>query len=173
MSFAIPVFLSAPTDLTPPQQAVYDFVLQALNDEKLQPRALGRSDYPRSDPLTEVCYLARACYGGVVMGFCQTEFENGISRRNTPKERHIQYGKLPTPWNQIEAGILTAFRRPTVVFGERGIEGGVFDTGAFGGYLLRFEPERMGASDWGGIRDQIRYLASDVRQVYRSFERTV
>ncbi len=173
MSFAIPVFVSAPSVLNTDQKAVYDFVMQSLVEEKLQSRSLGRSDYPRTDPLTEVCFLARACYGGVIMGFSQVEFDKGVSRRSTPNERAIENGKLPTPWNQIEAGILTALRRPTVVFVEHGIDGGVFDNGAFGGYLLRFSPSGMKDPDWDGMRDQIRYLASDVRQAYRGMERLI
>jgi hypothetical protein len=130
MAIRIPIFLSAPTTLNPAQQAIYDAILRCLEDERLQPRALGRSDFPQSDPLTEVYYVARACYGGIILGFAQLDFESGVLKRGSPAQKRLGPIVMPSPWNQIEAGMLVALRRPILVFVEEGITGGIFDQGA-------------------------------------------
>jgi hypothetical protein len=168
MAIKIPVFLSAPSVLNKAQQEVYDFVIGSLNEENLQPRALGRSDFPQSDPMTEVYYIARACYGGIILGFSQIESENGILRRGTPGEAKIDKVVTPTPWNQIEAGIIVALRRPLLVFTEATVTGGVFDQGAFNGYLQRFNPASMKDEDWEQIRERVRLWSASVRATFRT-----
>lgn len=169
MAIKISVFLSAPTMINAEQQAVYDFVCDALGEENLQPRALGRSDFPQSDPTTEVYYLARACYGGIILGFGQVEALSGMVKRGTPVEKQIVSPiVVPTPWNQIEAGILLALRKPILVFGEAGVSGGVFDQGAFPGFLQVFDPHRMAEVDWENMRERIRLWSADVRHQFRT-----
>ncbi len=165
----IPVFVSAPSVLNTMQQAVYDYVANVLNDEGLQPRALGRSDFPESDPVTEVYYIARACYGGIILGFSQIEVTNGTIRKGADAAIAIaQPMALPTPWNQLEAGILSALRKPLLVFAEKGVTGGVFDRGALRGYVQEFDPARMEARDWERIRERIRHWTATVRTAFRS-----
>src|SRR3954465_12633209 len=132
----IPVFFFAPTHLNPAQKAVYDGILELLEDLQLERRALGRSDYPTEFPLKEVIRLARKCSGGLVLGFVQQTAAIVISKPGTPDEktlpdpsspvRHVAY---PTPWNHLEAGILFSLKLPILVFREEGISGGVFDNG--------------------------------------------
>ena len=45
----IPVFLSCPTSLSKEQEWSRNFILRQLKRHKLEPRALGRSDYPTTD----------------------------------------------------------------------------------------------------------------------------
>lgn len=169
MAIKIPVFLSAPTMINGRQQDVYDYVTRALEEENLQPRALGRSDFPQSDPTTEVYYLARACYGGIILGFAQLETTGAILKRGTPVEKALdQPVVIPTPWNHIEAGILLALRKPILVFAETGVAGGVFDPGAFPGFLQVFAPGNMGPHDWEIMRERIRLWAADTRRQFRS-----
>jgi hypothetical protein len=126
----IPVFVSCPTSLTVGQQAARTIVLRQLKRFKLEPRALGRSDYPTELPLREVLLLARHCSGGVILGFEQQRSLTGTIKPGTPEERPQEPGlPLPTPWNQLEAGILYGRRLPLLIFKEKGISGGVFDAG--------------------------------------------
>lgn len=169
MAIKISVFLSAPTMINDVQRAVYDFVCGALAEENLQQRALGKSDFPQSDPMTEVFYLVRACYGGIILGFSQVEAESGTIKRGTPMERQIESRLvLATPWNQIEAGILLALRKPILVFAQTGVSGGVFDQGAFPGFLQVFDPIQMSDSDWENMRERIRLWSGEVRHQFRS-----
>ncbi len=126
----IPVFVSCPTSLSEAQSGAREMVLDQLKRFNLQPRALGRSDYPTELPLREVLLLARHCSGGVILGFEQHRSLTGVRKPGSPEEQ-LQSSPLsiPTPWNQLEAGILFGLKLPVLIFRETGIEGGVFDPG--------------------------------------------
>jgi hypothetical protein len=128
----IPVFVSSPTKLNARQDKIREAVFAALDDYGLEPRALGQSDYPTRLPLREVLTIARHCSGGLILGFEQQFAPAIVVRRGLSKKkgggkaRKISY---PTPWNNLEAGILFSLGLPQLVFREDGITGGVFDNG--------------------------------------------
>lgn len=136
----VPVFISCPTTLSPKQQKQRDIIVNILEDLMLEPRALGRSDYPKDFPLKEVYIIAKHCAGGIIMGFEQIKVTNGIIKPGTGKnsEKKIkEHISMPTPWNHLEAGILFGLKLPLLIFREVNIEGkdkrvvsgGVFDYG--------------------------------------------
>ena len=65
----IPVFVSCPTSLSTKQDASRNLILAELKNCGLEPRALGRSDYPTDYPLREVLVIAKHCSGGIILGF--------------------------------------------------------------------------------------------------------
>ncbi len=82
--------------------------------------------------MREVLTLATHCSGGVILGFSQFEATAGTWKKGTPFKSAVRKGHsvfLPTPWNQLEAGILFALDVPLLVVREQGISGGVFDPG--------------------------------------------
>lgn len=168
MSIRIPIFLSCASTLNAPQQAIYDHLTHALEQERLQPRALGRSDFPQSDPMTEVLYLARACYGGIILGFAQMDFPGGVLKPGTAAETTVARMVLPTPWNQIEAGLLVGLHKPLLVFAEHGVSGGIFDPGAIGGVIQKLSAQRFGQVEKDGMRERIRQWSAQVRSQFRS-----
>jgi hypothetical protein len=126
----IPVFVSCPTSLNAHQQASRTIILRQLKRFNLEPRALGRSDYPTELPLREIMLLARHCSGGVILGFEQYRSLSGVHKPGTPEERRDDNEvRVPTPWNHLESGILFGLRLPILIFREHGIEGGAFDPG--------------------------------------------
>jgi len=126
----IPVFVSCPTELNPTQEAKRKIILDILDELLLEPRALGRSDFPVDFPLKEVYVIAKHCSGGVILGFEQVFIKSGIKKRGiASKEAIIKDISLPTPWNNLEAGILFGLKIPLLLFKEEKVEGGVFDYG--------------------------------------------
>lgn len=126
----IPVFVSCPTVLRGTQAAARAVVLHELAKVGLEPRALGRSDYPTELPLREVVMLARHCSGGVILGFEQFRATAGVWKRGTAERTRLAAHKpWPTPWNHLEAGVLFSLDLPLLVFREPGITGGIFDEG--------------------------------------------
>lgn len=128
----IPVFVSCPTSLSPEQDKKRAIIINILEDLQLEPRALGRGDYPKDFPLKEVYIIAKHCAGGIILGFEQLYIEAGKRKRNCSGEKDITQQNpvlLPTPWNHLEAGILFGLKLPLLIFKEDGIEGGVFDYG--------------------------------------------
>ena len=126
----IPVFVSCPTVLNKAQEAQRAIICQMLDSLNLEPRALGRSDYPSDLPLREVLVIAKHCSGGVILGFNQFTASSGIRKPGTKKQEMVGGDSyFPSEWNNLEAGILFALRKPLLVFREKGIVGGVFDPG--------------------------------------------
>jgi hypothetical protein len=126
----IPVFVSCPTSLSPRQSEARSIVLSRLKRHGLEPRALGRSDYPAELPLREVLVIARHCAGGVVLGFEQYRALGGINKPGTPAEaRRDDATSFPTPWSHLEAGVMFGIGLPLLIFREPAISGGIFDSG--------------------------------------------
>jgi len=128
----IPVFVSSPTKLNEVQEKTREKIFASLDDFGLEPRALGQSDYPTRLPLREVLTIAKHCAGALILGFEQQfapeikirRDSSGNNSEDTAKE--VSY---PTPWNQLEAGILFTLGLPQLVFRDPGITGGIFDNG--------------------------------------------
>jgi hypothetical protein len=83
----IPVFVSSPTQLSPVQEASRTVITTLLDELHLEPRALGRSDYPDEYPLREISVIAKHCSGGIILGFEQLYATAGIWKRGTPEEK--------------------------------------------------------------------------------------
>jgi len=143
----IPVFVSCPTSLSDVQENARKLILRELERANLEPRALGRSDYPTELSLREVLLLAKHCSGGVILGFEQFQATSGISKRGTSDEKSVRSAIMfPTPWNHLEASILFSLQLPLLVFAEDGITGGVFDEGVTEAFIHRMPTPAMSAS---------------------------
>lgn len=128
----IPVFVSVPNARSEGQEAAHRLIFGELGHLGIEARTLGRTDYPTSYPLREVLTLAKHCSGGLILGFTQFESTAGVWKKATPFEARVSRrspAQFPTPWNQLEAGILFALSVPLLVFRETGVSGGVFDKG--------------------------------------------
>jgi hypothetical protein len=126
----IPVFLSSPTSLSSSQEASRKIIVDLLKELNLEPRALGKSDFPTELPLREVLVIAKHCAGGVILGFSQFSAPSGVFKPGTKSAITIANQVLfPTPWNHLEAGILFSLGKPLMVFREAEITGGIFDHG--------------------------------------------
>jgi len=128
----IPVFVSSPTALSPEQEDSRERIVKFLDKLNLEPRALGRSDYPTDYPLREVLVIAKHCSGGVILGFEQVRATGGLVKPGTKSEKKIKSNaplSIPTPWNHLEAGIMFGLRLPLLIFRQEGVSGGVFDNG--------------------------------------------
>ena len=128
----IPVFISSPSpdNLSPSQEASAEMILDFVTRYKLEWRALGRSDYPDELPLKEVLRMVRHCSGGIILGFEQFRAPTGRFRVGSKNVGAATSVSFPTPWNQLEAGILFSAGLPMLIFKEPDIQGGVFDVGS-------------------------------------------
>ena len=163
----IPVFVSCPTDLNPDQEATRQLVLGMIDRYGLEPRALGRSDYPVNLPLGEVLILAKHCSGGVILGFEQFQAVTGIEKRGTPKEKHVgSPTSFPTPWNQLEGGILCALQRPLLVFKEASVSGGVFGTGTLDVFVHRMPRPPLAVTEEAALNSVFLKWQANVREIY-------
>jgi len=146
----IPVFVSCPTTLRSDQQKMRLHITRILDRLGLEPRALGRSDYPSEFPLREVLVIAKKCSGAVVLGFHQSVC-TGLEIRPGTKKAKLIRGKsyFPTAWNNLEAGVTFALGLPVLVFREEGVSDGIFDHGVSDVFVHAMPPARIskGAND--------------------------
>jgi hypothetical protein len=165
----IPVFISGPTDLSPDQDEVRNAIKEMLNDEMLEPRALGRTDYPLSLPLAEVCVIASHCAGGIILGFEQLRVTAGTRKHGARKDdgkdasRAItseQMTRLPTAWNHMEAAILFTLGKPLMIMCEQGIDEGVFFPGTASSFTHTL-PANL--KEFAAQRDPIRQVIKSWR----------
>jgi hypothetical protein len=163
----IPVFVSCPTNLSPEQEASAQIIMRLLKKNKLEWRALGRSDYPRNLPLREVLRLIKHCSGGLILGFEQFRAPSGVHRRGTSKEEEKDSPiVMPTPWNHLEAGILFNQKLPLLIFREPGVEGGIFDLGITDVFIHMMPTPGMSREASDDLDTVFQVWASEVRHYY-------
>jgi len=166
----IPVFVSCPTLLNSEQQKSKQKILDHLEQMDMEPRALGKSDYPDEYPLKEIYIIARHCSGAVILGFEQFRSERGIKSPGTEKERIIESPvPFPTPWNHIEAGILFALKIPLLIFREPGIKEGIFDKGVTDVYTHNMPKGILKVDETFALDDIFRKWQTKVYNHYRDF----
>jgi hypothetical protein len=142
-------------------------VLRELDRHNLEPRALGRSDYPTELPLREVYLLAKHCSGGVVLGFEQFSSVGGTWKRGAPEERSSsETVRFPTSWNHLEAGVLYSLGLPLLVFAEEGVAGGVFDPGVTDVFVQRMPSPDMKPASKRALRAVFQKWQASVRTHY-------
>jgi len=165
----IPVFLSGPTKLNPTQETSRERIVRELARLQLEPRALGRSDYPAEFPLREVYVIAKHCSGGIILGFQQLIATAGVWKKGTKEERRIARGKpeyFPTPWNHLEAGILFGMQLPLLIFREEPVRGGVLDEGVTDVFIHSIPAGEMSRANLEAFREVLLKWSSKVRERY-------
>ena len=163
----IPIFVSCPTSLSRKQEISRLMILAELKRMQLEPRALGRSDYPTEFPLREVYVIAKHCSGGVILGFEQSYASSIIEKRGVArKEKTNRKVIMPTPWNHLEAGILFGLSLPLLVFKEEGISGGVFDNGVTDNFIHNMPTDKLDTSQRRALADVFLKWQFRVREHY-------
>jgi hypothetical protein len=163
----IPVFVSCPTTLSELQQASRQLILDQLDGRRLEPRAIGVSDFPTEPPLREVLVLARHCSGGVILGFEQLRVYDGIRKYGTLKKAEVkEVAIFPTEWNQLEAGILYSAGLPLLVFKEQGVTGGIFDLGVADIFIHEMPKPTSSGDDKNPLASVFEKWGAKVREHY-------
>lgn len=131
----VPIFVSIPTKLNDKQQAVDAGIRRALQASRLSPRTVTGCVPPMQSPLAEITRLARRCAGGLILGFRQSTANDVVRWPGSRFETEAAQSHYPSPWNQLEAGILYSLGVPMLIFAEDGVTGGIFDQG-MGNFLI-------------------------------------
>ena len=165
----IPIFVSCPATLNKKQCDLKKFLLLIIDELNMEPRSLGKSDYPKDYPLKEVAIIAKKCSGGLILGFEQMRAFTGIIKIGTKSEQNIVSSTLlPTAWNHIEAGILFGLKLPLLIFKENGISGGVFDNGISDAFVHTF-PSRLDIKKKEEIKQVIQKWYGQVSVLHNVF----
>jgi hypothetical protein len=163
----IPVFVSCPSKLNPDQERSREVILQELQNFDLEPRAVGRSDYPTEFPLREVLVLGRHCSGGLILGFEQFRADSGTWKPGTAKAMPShESASFPSAWNHLEAGMLFSLGLPLLVFREANISGGIFDNGVSDAFIQAMPPPDCTKDVQDSLRQVFGRWQARVRQHY-------
>jgi hypothetical protein len=162
----IPVFVSCPTTLNKRQDGARNLILAELKGCELEPRALGRSDYPTDYPLREVFVIAKHCSGGVILGFEQFQSVSGVWKPGTSAAEKAADVRFPSAWNNLEAGVLFSLGLPLLVFRESGISGGVFDSGVTDVFVHKMPTPPFGDASRKALSQVFLKWQSKVREHY-------
>ncbi len=163
----IPVFVSCPTVLSSSRESARKLILKHLERLGMEARALGRSDYPTELPLREVLIIGRHCSGALILGFEHFQSNGGIWKRDTSDTRNTsEPTPFPTPWNNLEAGILFGLGLPMLVFRENGITGGIFDPGVSDVFIHAMPVPSMSPANRSALEEVFLKWAARVREHY-------
>ena len=117
----VDIFISIGKTSTNEQEEFALSIEQYLRDHSLVPRAVGRSEFPSSQPLKFIEQLMNQCSGTIIIAFERTYIKEGIDKRGSKTESQIKNETLPTVWNQIEAAMAYVLGQPILVIAESGL----------------------------------------------------
>lgn len=135
------IFVSKPNGLNETQKRFWKQIEDEIERRNLDVRSIGYSDYSFRTPLEQVREVMQDCEGAIILGFKQKYIQHGRDRDQNPVEDEY----LPTPWNNLEAGMAYMSDLPLLVIVESGVsKEGIFDAESSDRYILETNLE----SDW-------------------------
>lgn len=130
------IFVSKPNGLNETQEQFWKRLESELQKRGLKIRSIGYSDYSFKTPLQKVREVMRECDGTIILGLRQKHIKKGNKRDGSP----ISDLHLPTPWNNLEAGMAYMLNLPMLVIAESGVtKEGIFDAKSSDRYIMESE----------------------------------
>ena len=117
-----PVFLSVGGGRSEHQETFVRDIKTHLYSKDLDARTVDEYGSTNKQPLKDVEYRMKRCYGAVVLAFERTRIELGTSRPGAKLQRELRNVRLPTVWNQIEAAMAYTSGLPLLVLVEHGLQ---------------------------------------------------
>jgi pimeloyl-ACP methyl ester carboxylesterase len=118
----VPVFLSVGGGRTEHQEVFVKSIKDYFNSNGLEAKTVDEYGSTDKQPLKDVEYRMKRCYGAVVLAFERTRIEVGVSRPGAKSQKELKDVRLPTVWNQIEAAMAYARGLPLLVLVEHGLQ---------------------------------------------------
>jgi len=122
------LFVSKPSALNSVQEGIWKRLQEILVKNGIPTRFIEPDQYPESEPVYKVKRVVSDCDGVIVLGLKQIYIKDGVSKRGTSLESPLREYSLPTPWNNLEAGMALMMDIPIFTISEDGITGGIFGT---------------------------------------------
>ena len=154
---AIDIFISVGRTFIPEQEKFVQEIEAILRANGLNPRAVGRNDFTSEQPLKFIQSLISKCSGTVIVAFERVLISAGTEKRGSADQKSLNDARIPTVWNQIEAGMAYQRGHPMLVILEDGLrQEGLLEEG-YDWWVQRVPmrpdalrgPEFMGVlSDW-------------------------
>jgi hypothetical protein len=117
----IDVFVSQGRTSTPEHDRFMKAFEDYLRQNGLNPRMVGRNEFSTDQPLKHVERVMGECAGTAILAYERLHIERGTERRGSSSPTVLADQRLPTVWNQIEAGMAYAAKHPLFVVVEEGL----------------------------------------------------
>lgn len=112
------VFLSIGRTANSKQREFIDAVKSLLEENRLRPRTVGRTDFVTGKPLRKILSVMKQCSGTIVIAFERFHFDRGIELTEGSAKSNLSDVRLPTVWNQVEAGMAYTLGQPLLAIAE-------------------------------------------------------
>lgn len=129
------IFLSRPNWINKQYEKGLDGFVYILRAHDLEPRTIGKTDFPNQSPMDEVINLMQECVGTIVLGYPQIIMQSGQI-----KEEQISNSiSLATEWNHIEAALSYSLHMPLLVIHDTTVSRGIFDRGTLNSFIYSLD----------------------------------
>ena len=111
------VFISMGTPYTECQARFRDHLETLLRDQcGVDPRIIGKNEYPDGSPLTKIKSVMAQCDGVIVVAYERKFIELGSEKRIGPAPVQLESKSYTTPWNHIESAMAFTMDIPLYIF---------------------------------------------------------
>jgi hypothetical protein len=87
----------------------------------VDPRIIGKNEYPAGNPLTHIYDVMRSCHGVIVVAYERKFLESGVEKRGGDAAQSISQRTYTTPWNHIESSMAYSLGIPFYVLCQKGL----------------------------------------------------
>lgn len=124
------IFISMGTPYTEQQEQFRDELEQFLRDRcSVNPRIIGKNEYPEGNPLTKIRSSMAQCHGVIVVAYERKFLGAGYEKRSGPSPKELHNLAYTTPWNHIESAMAFTLGLPLYILCQRGlIEEGLIES---------------------------------------------
>jgi hypothetical protein len=96
---------------------------------KVDPRIIGKNEYPSGSPLEKIREVMRGCHGVLVVAYERKFLEAGIEKRGGTAPQQLNGLTYTTAWNHIESAMAFSFGLPLYIICQHGLaEEGLIET---------------------------------------------
>lgn len=116
------IFISMGTPYTPQYQEFQD-ALEALLRTRcgVDPRIIGRNEYPDGNPIHKIDQVMRSCDGVIIVAYERKIIRAGSERPGGVGEQNLDGASLTTPWNHIESAMAFTLGLPIYIIAQKGL----------------------------------------------------
>ena len=116
------VFVSMGTPYSEEARRFRDELEVLLRDRcGIDPRIMGKNEYPSGSPLEHIRKTMRTCAGVIVVAYERKFVQSGVERRGAPNAVELDGRIYTTPWNHIESALAYSLDLPLYIICQRGL----------------------------------------------------
>jgi hypothetical protein len=111
------------TPYTPAYDQFRNDLAAFLHDKcEVNPRIIGKNEYPDGSPLEHIRKVMRTCSGLIIVAYERKFVQTGTEKRGSAEEQKIRNRVYTTPWNHVESAIAYSLELPIFILCQNGLQ---------------------------------------------------